>query len=102
MPIGLNDDSFWSCSCFQSGGLNSEDEVKDILELVNLGGDVLDLACGPGRHSDGFRRMSSCDSAPWVRFPSDGCVLTCATSFVRFDLVINITLLSVNFETRRR
>ena len=47
------------------------DEVRGVLDLVNLAeGDVLDLACGPGRHSvalakEGFK-VTGVDLSPYL------------------------------------
>ncbi len=56
MSEWFEDESFWDKfypSMFSEGKFEAaENEVESILDLTRLpGGDVLDLACGPGRHA---------------------------------------------------
>ena len=123
MSDWFEDDSFWSGLypfMFSERRFEaSEDEVKGILQLVNLnGGDVLDLACGPGRHAvalakEGFR-VTSVDISPFLLDQAvdlartEGVEVEWVQSdmrnFVRreaFDLVINIFTSFGYFDDKR-
>ena len=75
MPDWFEDESFWNGLypfMFSERKFDiAEDEARSILDLVNLGeGDVLDLACGPGRHAvalakEGFR-VTGVDLSPFL------------------------------------
>ena len=75
MPDWFDDESFWNGLypfMFAERKFDiAEDEARSILDLVNLGeGDVLDLACGPGRHAvalakEGFR-VTGVDLSPFL------------------------------------
>ena len=97
----------------------AEDEARSILDLVNLGeGDVLDLACGPGRHAvalakEGFR-VTGVDLSPFLLQKAISLARTESVDvewvrddmrhFVRpeaFDLVINIFTSFGYFDDKR-
>ena len=112
MSEWFEDESFWNGLypfMFSERKFDmAEDEVRGLLDLVSLReGDVLDLACGPGRHAvalakNGFR-VTGVDLSPFLLQKANS--LASAESadvewvqddmryFVRpgaFDLVVNI------------
>ena len=64
MPEWFDDESFWQKLypfLFTESKLEAAgSEVQSVLELAGLEhGDVLDLACGPGRHSIALAKEAS-------------------------------------------
>ena len=112
MPEWFEDDSFWNALypfMFSERKFDGAvDEVRSILDLARLDkGDVLDLACGPGRHAvalaqEGFN-VTGVDLSPFLLQKAMGLaqeegvdvewVIDDMRRFVRpeaFDLVVNI------------
>ena len=97
----------------------AEDEVRGILDLASLGeGDVLDLACGPGRHAVALAKMgfrvTGVDLSPFLLQKAMGLaraesvdvewVRNDMRHFVRpgaFDLVVNIFTSFGYFDDKR-
>ena len=123
MPDWFDDESFWNGLypfMFAERKFDiAEDEARSILDLVNLGeGDVLDLACGPGRHAvalakEGFR-VTGVDLSPFLLQKAISLARTESVDvewvrddmrhFVRpeaFDLVINIFTSFGYFDDKR-
>ena len=123
MPEWFEDESFWNGLypfMFSERKFEmAEDEVRGILDLASLGeGDVLDLACGPGRHAvalakKGFR-VTGVDLSPFLLQKAMGLARAESVDvewvrddmrhFVRpgaFDLVVNIFTSFGYFDDKR-
>ena len=123
MSEWFEDESFWNGLypfMFSERKFDiAEDEARGILDLASLGeGDVLDLACGPGRHSvvlakEGFR-VTGVDLSPFLLQKANSLAQAESVDvewvrddmrhFVRpeaFDLVVNIFTSFGYFDDKR-